>query len=150
MTPLMTRRLSIIPFVICLLTFGNALAQAQGNGPIVGEKCAGKIYGPKDVWRSARITDLPSLTIPEEASDHDVHGEVIVNAILCRNGRVTDIQVVKGLPFGVTENAIGAVRNTRFAPAEVNFHSVSQRLQFQFSVNPRGFSEIEGAAAAGR
>ena len=39
------------------------------------------------------------------------NGTVLISAILCRDGRVTDIEVVKGLPFGVTESAVNNVRN---------------------------------------
>ncbi|HMH44271.1 MAG TPA: POTRA domain-containing protein, partial [Pyrinomonadaceae bacterium] len=112
----------------------------------------GKIYSGKDVDRRARIIDFKSLTIPNEATAHDVHGTVIINAVLCHNGRVTDITVVQGLPFGVTENAISLVRDTQFSPAELNLHSVSQAKQFQFSVNDVSAitERIDPAAAAGR
>src|SRR5205814_10151202 len=62
------------------------------------------------------------------------------------------ITVVQGLPFGVTENAISAVRDTRFSTAELNFHSVSQAMQFQFAVNEVSAitESIDPATAAGR
>ena len=110
----------------------------------------GKIYAAKNVARRARLIDFKSLTVPKEASDQAVSGQVIINAILCRNGRVTDILVVRGLPFGVTESAVNAVRNTRFAAAELNFHSVSQSMQFQFSVNESGVLAKQWTNAAGR
>jgi TonB family protein len=125
-------------------------AQLLPAGP--ADKCPGKIYSGKDIERRARIIDFKSLTIPNEATAHDVHGTVIINAVLCHNGRVTDITVVQGLPFGVTESAISLLRNTRFSPAELNLHSVSQAMQFQFSVNDTGAvtKMIDPAVATGR
>jgi TonB family protein len=135
-------------FVLCMMVSANAQLPSQNAND---EKCPGKIYGGKEVSRRAKLLDFPVPLLPKEALAHDVHGTVIISAVLCRDGRVTDIEVVKGLPFGVTESALNAVRNRRFVPAELDLHSVSQRMQFQF-----GFNEIEGlealdpAAAAGR
>src|SRR5690242_9414646 len=110
----MTKLLTLVLFVFMAVT--STSAQLVPLGP--WDKCPGKIYGGKEVQRRARVIDFKSLTIPKEAAAHDVHGTVIVDAVLCRNGRVTDLTVVKGLPFGVTESAINAVLDTRFAPAE--------------------------------
>lgn len=144
----MIRLLMLVLFVFVVMTPSHA----QLVPPEFAAKCPGKIYSSKDVDRRARIIDFKSLTIPNEATAHDVHGTVIINAVLCRNGRVTDITVVQGLPFGVTENAISLVRTTRFSPAELNLHSVSQSTQFQFSVNEESAitERIDPAAAFGR
>jgi TonB family protein len=142
----MTRLLAVIGFVVSLVSASSAQIITPGSS----DKCPGKIYAATNVTRRARLIDFKSLTVPKEASDNAVSGQVIINAILCRNGRVTDIVVVKGLPFGVTESAVNAVRNTRFAPAELNFHSVSQQMLFQFSVNEFGASARESTNAAGR
>ena len=144
----MTRLLTLVLFVFVVMTPSHAQLVLPGSA----DKCPGKIYSGKEVDRRARIIDFKSLTISNEAAAHDVHGTVIINAVLCHNGRVTDITVVQGLPFGVTENAISLVRNTRFSPAELNLHSVSQAMQFQFSVNDVSAvtERIDPAAAAGR
>ena len=144
----MTRLLMLVLFVFVVMPPSHAQLVLPG----FADKCPGKIYSVKEVDRRARIIDFKSLTIPSEATAHDVHGTVIINAVLCRNGRVTDITVVQGLPFGVTENAISLVRTTRFSPAELNLHSVSQAMQFQFSVNEVSAitERIDPAVAAGR
>jgi hypothetical protein len=71
-----------------------------------------------------------------------VRGTVVINAVLCRNGRVTNINVVSGLPFGVTQSAFNKILNAKFTPAELNFHSVSQALQFQFTIDESGVSTV--------
>ncbi|HBB97783.1 MAG TPA: hypothetical protein DC054_20575 [Blastocatellia bacterium] len=144
----MTRILMLVLFVFVMVSSGHA----QLVPPVSADKCPGKIYSGKDVERRARIIDFKSLTVPNEANAHGVHGTVIINAVLCHNGRVTDITVIQGLPFGVTESAISLVRNTRFLPAELNLHSISQAMQFQFSVNDVGAvtERIDPAEAAGR
>ncbi len=63
-----------------------------------------KISGPVPLYteaaRRARIT-----------------GAVTLALIVTRHGEVEDIQVVKGLPLGLTEATVDAVRQWRFAPA---------------------------------
>jgi hypothetical protein len=53
--------------------------------------------------------------------------------VLCRSGHVTDIKVVEGLPFGVTEQAVEAVRQAKFTPAVKDRQQVSQAIGFEFS-----------------
>ena len=45
-----------------------------------------------------------------------------------------DIQVIKGLPFGITEKAIEAARQINFTPAEKHGETVSEviRLEYEF------------------
>ena len=133
----MTRLLTVIGFVICVLT----LSQAQVPAPaFASSACGGQVYRAAKVARPARLIDFGELTIPQEAKENKVRGTVVINAVLCRNGRVADINVVKGLPFGVTLSAINKLLNLRFTPAELNFHSVSQALQFQFEITESGTS----------
>lgn len=66
-----------------------------------------------------------------------MRGKVVLSAVLCRSGKVTDVQVVEGLPFGVTERAVEAVRGAKFTPAEKDGQAVSQAVRFEF-----GFSYV--------
>ena len=135
--------------VVFMAIFGSlsALSARAQDRVIIGDKCPGKIHSSRDVTRRARIIQEPNLKI---VAGHDVHGTVVIEAVLCRTGRVTDIRVVQGLPFGITESAIDAVSNIRFEPAEMNLHSVSQGMRFEFSINDNAIKEIAPADAAGR
>ena len=50
----------------------------------------------------------------------------------------------------MTENALEVVRSLRFTPAEMNWHTVSQRQRFEFGINERGIVGIAPGAAARR
>jgi TonB family protein len=133
--------------IILMLLF---LVTAQAQNANRRQICGGPVYMGSELTHPARITSrsIPSLT--PEALAHDVHGRVVVEAILCRNGSVTDLRVVEGLPYGMTEEALAAVLKTRFTPAEMSWHTVSQRIRFEYGFNETGKGEIDLKEAAGR
>jgi TonB family protein len=54
---------------------------------------------------------------PDQARADRIQGVVILQAAIDETGQVQDVTVLKGLPGGLTEAAIEAVRNWEFAPA---------------------------------
>jgi TonB family protein len=82
----------------------------EPTGPIrVGGdvKAPDKIYSPSpqytEIARKARIT-----------------GVVIVEAIIDKQGNVTNVKILKGLPMGLDQAAVDAVKRWRFEPATLN------------------------------
>src|ERR1043166_9162822 len=110
----MIRTLGLITLFLLVVS----AAAAQGTKQPNDEKCDGAVYEAKDVSQRARIRDKPPPKYTEAARKHNVNGTVALTAILCRSGLVTDIQVTKGLPFGLTESAIDAAKKTKFEPAQ--------------------------------
>lgn len=141
-------KLSAISLTL-IVVVGAAVAQ---NRNIQTEKCPGPIYSGKDVAQRARIVryaDTSSLT--KAATEYDFHGTIRADAVLCRSGRVTDTQVTQQLPRNLDEFVVAAIGTTEFKPAELNWHTVSQRIQFVFSINDNDVSPpIDSAAAIGR
>ena len=133
----MTRIFDLFCLTILFLTTVTA-ATAQVANQASDEKCDGAVYEAKDVSQRARIRDKPLPKYTEAARKHNVNGTVALTAVLCRSGRVTDIQVTRGLPFGLTESAIDAAEKTKFEPAQKDGEAVSQRtqLEYNFSVGP--------------
>lgn len=119
-----------------LMAFGfDAAAIAQGSNIVANaEKCSGRIYEPKEVSLRPKISSKPSPGFSAEALAHTVRGRVVLSAVLCRTGRVTNVQVIESLPFGMTEKAIEAARAIEFEPAERNGRPVSEviRLEYNF------------------
>jgi len=122
--------------VTLLMTFGfDAVAIAQGSKIIVNdEKCYGRIYEPKEVTQRPKFGPGTSPDLTAEALSHGVRGRVVLSAVLCRTGKITDIKVVEGLPFGMTERVIEAARQIKFEPAEKGGRRVSEviRLEYNF------------------
>lgn len=119
-----------------LIAFGlEAAAVAQGsNSTINDEKCGGRIYEPKEISFRAKIRSKPTPNYSAEAIAHNVRGRVVLSAVLCRTGKVTDVQIIESLPFGMTEKAIEAARAIEFEPAQRNGRRVSEvfRLEYNF------------------
>jgi len=132
----MKRLLAVAGFLFCI-----ASAHAAQVPVVVNGTCAGPIFRAAKVTRPARLINFGKLRLSNEAAQRNVRGTVVINAVLCRDGSVREIKVVSGLPF-VTESAINQLLNARFIPAEFNFHSVSQALQFQFTIDDRGVSTV--------
>ena len=56
-------------------------------------------------------------TYPEMARRSGVEGTVVLDAQIGANGRVEDVQVLRGLPLGLSESAAEAVRRWQYRPA---------------------------------
>jgi len=71
-----------------------------------------------------------------EAKDNKVEGVVILRVVFGVDGQVSDINVVRGLPYGLTENAIIAAKKIRFEPSVKDGRPVSVRgnLEFNFKL----------------
>ncbi len=61
--------------------------------------------------------DAPAPRYPELARLAGREGLVVLQAVIDRQGRVRDVRVLRGAPFGMTEAAAEAVRGWRFRPA---------------------------------
>ena len=53
----------------------------------------------------------------QEAKDNKVEGTVVLSVVFGADSQITNIQVIRGLPHGLTEKAIEAVRKWRFRPS---------------------------------
>lgn len=141
-----------LSLALSILSIVPARAEAQIDPIGSGDICPGPIFSSKDVMQPARIIfrSIPEMTPAARA--HDVHGRVKLEAVLCRTGRVTDVRVIEELPFGMTAQAVESVLATRFKPAEMKWHTVSQRMGFEFEFNggSSGSKVISLERAAGR
>jgi TonB family protein len=119
----LVQTLILLSIAIAIVATNTGLAQKQED------TCAGTIYGPKEVTRPAKIKKLTEPSYTEEARAKRVQGTVVLTAVFCRDGKVTNIEVVQGLPYGLTENAIETTRRIEFDPAEKDGEAVSQRFR---------------------
>jgi len=87
-----------INIILMLLFVVPAKAQhLNQNGE---ETCHGPVFSARELSRRATITSGPIPAMTQEALANDVHGRVVLEAVLCRTGRVTDLRFVESLPMG--------------------------------------------------
>lgn len=96
----------------------------------------GNVFSVTEVTRRALVIWKSEPSYTEEARQHRVKGTVTLETVFAANGYVTNINVTRGLPNGLTESAIEAARNIRFFPAEKDGKPVSQRtiLEYYFDL----------------
>lgn len=75
----------------------------------------------------------PRYTDP--ARKAGVQGAVTVEAVIDEQGRVTDVKLLRGLPMGLDQEALSAVRQWRFTPATLQGNPV--KVYFSLTVNFR-------------
>ena len=98
-----------------------------------GEGCDGAVYSFTDVSKRAKVLEVPAAEYTDEARVYRIRGTVVVTAVFCRNGKITNIEVVRGLPHGLTEKAVESTRAMKFEPAQKDGQPVSQRFRRELS-----------------
>ncbi len=109
----------------------------RGNIPGVF-RVGGDVKAPRAIERVAPVYSA-------EARKARVTGVVVLEAVIDETGKVGDITVLRGLPFGLSEAAVDAVRQWKFEPATKGDDPVP--VLFNLTMNFRLSSEepAEGA-----
>jgi protein TonB len=106
---------------------GASMAALNGNNT-VGNVFAGQrnanVSGPKVLGISAGVAvgmliHHPQPVYPPIARSARVQGTVVLNALISRTGKVTDVKVVSGPPM-LRQSAIDAVRTWQYKPYTLN------------------------------
>lgn len=94
------------------------------------------VYMPDEVTTKAVILTKPRPVIPRDMTRPNwTIGMVALRLVLAADGQVRHIFVISGLPGGLTEEVIKAVREIKFTPATKDGRPVSQFLTFQYTFN---------------
>lgn len=75
------------------------------------------------VVQAAKIVAQPQPMYPALAQQARIQGNVVLHAIIDREGRVSELQVVSGHPL-LVQAALDAVRRWRYQPTELNHEPV--------------------------
>ena len=122
--------------VVALLVFATSLATAPAQSPTPAPsptpECAGPIYDGKQVSKKAKVTFFPPPEPSKDSRAVGLTGIVVLRVVLCRSGRVTDIQPVRKMPDDITYRAVDAARKGHFIAAEKDGQTVSQRSTFEY------------------
>jgi TonB family protein len=91
------------------------------------------IFPSREVTTKARVLKKQEPIYTASARQHQVNGTVVLRAVFAADGQVKHIFVVRGLPDGLTEQAIAAARAIKFIPATRDGKAVSMWMELQYN-----------------
>jgi protein TonB len=98
---------------------GTGLGSGDGSG--IGEGSGGGMgggpYRPGSGITPPQILREVKADYTEDARRRGIEGEVVLEIVVRRDGTVGDVKMLNGLPAGLNDRAIAAVRQWRFSPA---------------------------------
>jgi TonB family protein len=123
-------------FVFLTIEVREGERTREPAGHPVGRGVLGEVLSVdgRDVLPPKRLAEVPA-EYTAEARAARIQGVVILQLVLDEEGRVADVRALKGLPYGLTEAAITAVRQWRFEPAHRNGLPVA--VEYNVTINFR-------------
>jgi TonB family protein len=133
---MMSKILSVV-LLLAYLAFPGAGFLAVARTPHQGDdKPKEKIYEPDQVDQKAKILKKSEPRYTEQARRNRVTGWVVLRVVLQASGKIGEIQVIRDLPDGLTEECIKVAREIRFEPAMKDGQPVSMytKVEYTFDV----------------
>src|SRR5207245_2811232 len=119
--------------VSILTAFFATASVAQEPTPKTPE-CSVRVYKSGEVDRKVKILAKPEPRFSKEEVRRHKNTAIILRAIFCGSGKVTDVRVSQGVSDRLNEEAIDAARRIKFTPAEKNGEKVSQLLIIEYRI----------------
>lgn len=117
--------------------YGGGLGNGNGNGTGDGDGDGGPPPEiKKGVTQGLKILSKPRPGYTDAARQNNIQGTVILRVTFLASGQVGSVSVVKGLPNGLSEQAIAAAKRISFEPAKTNGigQSVTRQIEYSFSI----------------
>jgi TonB family protein len=100
-----------------------------GSAPGASASVPGEVAPPEDaietepapaagVVEEAKLLSRVDPVYPTTARRAGISGMVVLDVVVGADGRVTDVEVQRGLPLGLSEAAVEAVRRWQYRPAQ--------------------------------
>jgi hypothetical protein len=126
--------------VVMMVLLSSLVTAQRADQKNESQECSFAVYSGKQVDQKVRILAKPEPDYDKKDLRRVAPGAIILRAIFCGSGEVTDIKVQNGLSDSLNEKAVKAARKIRFIPAEKDGQKVSQALIIEYYVNSRPIS----------
>ncbi len=87
----------------------------------------------KDLTKKPVIKSKPEPGHTQEAKYKQFEGTGVLEVVLASSGKVTNVRVIKDLPYGLNQKIIAASRKIKFTPAEKDGHRVSVAIRVEYT-----------------
>ncbi|HVQ38845.1 MAG TPA: hypothetical protein VMS31_15005 [Pyrinomonadaceae bacterium] len=119
--------------LIALLSATPLAANLPGQDPAI-EVCSFPIYKSREVDRKVKILVKPEPKFSRQDRQEHASERIVLTAVLCGSGEVTQIRVKSGLSDSANTKAIEAARKIKFIPGEKDGNKISQSLILEYHV----------------
>jgi len=112
--------------------YGPGIGDNTGSGPSRIGGNDDKVYNPNKNIVNPIITYKQKPKYTTEGQRDKIQGSVILSAILSKDGTISEIKVVRGLGYGLDEEAIKAAYKIKFVPGKKNDQPINVRVRLEF------------------
>lgn len=115
---------------------GDGVGNGSGNGNTTEENFPKVVTPNAGLITPLKILSKPRAQYTDAARQNNVQGTIVLRITFLANGSIGSISVVKGLGYGLNENAIAAAKQIRFEPAKKNGvpYAVTKSVNFNFVI----------------
>lgn len=103
--------------------------QGKPTGKPAGKPAVSEAVAITDDITPPRLTEVASPNYTPEAKKKKIEGTATLAIVIDKNGDVVDAKVVKGLGYGLDENAIIAVKEWKYKPAEKDGNPIAVKME---------------------
>jgi len=100
---------------------GTGTGLGKGDGSGIGDGSGGGMgggpYRPGSGITPPQVLHEVKADYTEDARRRSIEGEVVLEIVVRRDGSVGDVRLINGLPSGLNDRAMAAVKQWRFSPA---------------------------------
>ena len=114
---------------------GKEVSDGPGHSTPLLSDTGERVFTGREVDTKVRLLKKPEPVYTVEARKNKITGTVMLKAVFSHTGEVTNIHLVSGLPYGLTNQAIAAARKITFTPAMKDGKPVSMWIQLEYNFN---------------
>jgi TonB family protein len=119
------KRILFAMFVVLVLLSLVPLCAAQSKA----QAAVNEAVAITDEITPPRLKEVASPDYTEEAKKKKIEGTVTIAIVVDKKGDVVDAKVVKGLGHGLDENAVVAVKEWKYKPAEKDGTPIAVKME---------------------
>lgn len=116
--------------------YGSGVGNGNGDGTGDGDSGRGAPPPVARVSQPLKILYKQKAQYTDQARQNNVQGTVTLRVTFLASGGIGGITTIKGLPYGLTEQAISAARAMKFEPEKVNgvARTTTRPVSFTFNI----------------